>query len=65
MQPVSYILLTAGREHTQIWGPKMNIMVAVSHLLITINCSSNFSIYCCKVGQDYIRHHHHQLQGDS
>ena len=39
----------SGREHTQLWGPKMNIVVAVSHVLVTLNCSSNFAIYCSKV----------------
>ena len=27
----------------------MNIMVAFSHLLIVLNCSVNFIIYCWKV----------------
>ena len=31
------------------WGPNMNILVSTSHLLITVNCSSNFAIYCFKV----------------
>ena len=35
------------------WGPNMNILVSVSHLLITINSSSNFAIYCFKV--NYIK----------
>jgi hypothetical protein len=30
------------------WAPQMNIVVSVSHLLITINCSTNFIIYCYK-----------------
>ena len=44
-----YLSYLSGREQTQIWGPKMNIVVAVSHVLITLNCSSNFAIYCSKV----------------
>ena len=35
-----------GSAVTQLWGHNMNIMVSISHLLITISCSSNFAIYC-------------------
>jgi hypothetical protein len=41
----------SGRENTgeeEDWAPQMNIVVSVSHLLITINCSTNFIIYCYK-----------------
>ena len=32
----------------QLWGEKMNILVAISHLCITFNSSINFAIYCGK-----------------
>ena len=32
----------------QLWGDKMNILVAISHLCITFNSSINFAIYCGK-----------------
>ena len=32
----------------QLWGEKMNILVAISHLCITLNSSINFAIYCSK-----------------
>lgn len=32
----------------QLWGEKMNILVAISHLCITFNSSVNFAIYCSK-----------------
>ena len=42
-----YVIL--GQDQNHVWGEKMNILVAVSHLLITLNCSCNFAIYCAKV----------------
>ena len=33
----------------QFWTPWMNIVVALSHFLIIVNCSINFIIYCFKV----------------
>ena len=33
---------------TFTWGPELTVLVSASHLLITINCSSNFAIYCVK-----------------
>ena len=38
-----------GSDYKQMWGHDMNIMVSISHLLITFSCSSNFAIYCFKV----------------
>ena len=32
----------------QLWGEKMNVLVAISHLFITFNSSINFAIYCSK-----------------
>ena len=32
----------------QLWGEKMNVLVAISHLCITFNSSINFAIYCSK-----------------
>ena len=32
----------------QLWGEKMNILVAISHLCITFKSSINFVIYCVK-----------------
>ena len=43
----SNILKYLGNEFR--WGPKMSILVSISHILITVNCSSNFAIYCSKV----------------
>lgn len=37
------------KDPSEVWHHKMNIMVAFSHLLIVINCSVNFIIYCWKV----------------
>ena len=34
----------------QLWGEKMNVLVAISHLCITFNSSINFAIYCSKDG---------------
>ena len=31
-----------------VWGNFMNIAVAISHLLVVFNCSTNFIIYCSK-----------------
>ena len=42
---ISYV----GDDQERFWGPKMNVTVAISHFLITFNCSSNFIIYCAKV----------------
>ena len=38
-----------GDDQERFWGPKMNVTVAISHFLITLNCSCNFLIYCAKV----------------
>ena len=38
-----------GDDQESFWGPKMNVTVAISHFLITLNCSCNFLIYCAKV----------------
>ena len=38
-----------GDDQESFWGPKMNVTVAISHFLITFNCSCNFLIYCAKV----------------
>ena len=43
---INFIL---GQDIHSKWGPKMNILVSLSHILITVNCSSNFAIYCSKV----------------
>jgi hypothetical protein len=37
------------------WTNNTNILVAVSHLLITINSSANFLIYCYKVGGRFFK----------
>ena len=36
-------------DQKESFGPELMISVSVSHLLITINASSNFAIYCAKV----------------
>ena len=36
-------------SETASWGHELTILVSASHLLVTINCSSNFAIYCAKV----------------
>ena len=36
-------------EKAKAFGPELVISVSVSHLLITINASANFAIYCAKV----------------
>ena len=43
------LLYFLGNDPKQFWGHKMNMMVALSHVLITLNCSCNFAIYCAKV----------------
>jgi len=35
-------------DQKESFGPELMISVSVSHLLITINASSNFAIYCAK-----------------
>ena len=47
-------LNTSGDDHRLLWGPKMDILVAISHVLITVGCSSNFVIYCFKVNGNEI-----------
>ena len=44
-------LITEGETSSPAgpWTNNTNILVAVSHLLITINSSANFLIYCYKV----------------
>ena len=36
-------------KKAKAFGPVLTISVSVSHLLISINASSNFAIYCAKV----------------
>ena len=43
------ILCFEGKDPSEVWSHRMNIMVAFSHLLIVLNCSVNFIIYCWKV----------------
>ena len=43
-----YLFFYSGSE-TAGWGHELTILVSASHLLVTINCSSNFAIYCAKV----------------
>lgn len=43
------ILSVEGKDPSEVWSHRMNIMVAFSHLLIVLNCSVNFIIYCWKV----------------
>lgn len=43
--------VVTGKDPEETWSHKMNIMVAASHLLITLNCSVNSIIYCCKDGK--------------
>ena len=45
---ISYMITSSGSE-TASWGHELTILVSASHLLVTINCSSNFAIYCAKV----------------
>ena len=49
-----FIFLFQGSDYRVLWGPDSNILVAVSHLLITISCSSNFAIYCFLVSTSKI-----------
>ena len=42
-------LSVKGKDPSEVWSHRMNIMVAFSHLLIVLNCSVNFIIYCWKV----------------
>ena len=44
---ISFIYL--GKGSLAKWGNNMNILVSFSHILITVNCSTNFAIYCSKV----------------
>merc|ERR1712208_132975 len=37
------------QKHKKKQKQKQKILVSASHLLVTINCSSNFAIYCAKV----------------
>ena len=46
---ISFDKCFVGKNPDDFWSPKMNIMVAFSHLLIVFNSSVNFIIYCCKV----------------
>ena len=39
----------------QLWGEKMNVLVAISHLCITFKSSINFAIYCIK-NEKFRRH---------
>ena len=50
--------VVAGKDPSEVWNHKMNIMVAFSHLLIVINCSVNFIIYCWKVRKSYSTKYH-------
>ena len=43
------LVIAAGSDHTKMWSHNMNIMVSISHVLITVSCSSNFAIYCFMV----------------
>ena len=43
-------------EKAKAFGPELVISVSVSHLLITINASANFAIYCAKVST--YKHNH-------
>ena len=38
----------------QTLGKSENLIISLSHFLITFNCSANFAIYCYKVGIPYI-----------
>ena len=48
---ISYMIIWSGSE-TASWGHELTILVSASHLLVTINCSSNFAIYCAKVTEN-------------
>ena len=50
---LSYMVTSSGSE-TASWGHELTILVSASHLLVTINCSSNFAIYCAKVTEKRI-----------
>ena len=43
-------------EKAKAFGPELVISVSVSHLLITINASANFAIYCAKVSTYNLTH---------
>jgi hypothetical protein len=47
---IELIIIHLENKLKQTWGNNMNLVVSLSHLLITFNCSANFSIYCYKVG---------------
>ena len=48
------ILFFSESNLEQTLGQNMNLVVSLSHLLITVNCSANFSIYCYKVCLGFI-----------
>ena len=50
---IDLIIILLGNKLKQTWGNNMNRVVSLSHLLITLNCSANFSIYCYKVGLSF------------
>ena len=50
---IDLIIILLGNKLKQTWGNNMNLVVSLSHLLITLNCSANFSIYCYKVGVSF------------
>ena len=57
-RPIEYSdgLLVSGSSEPE-FSPRMMVATAVSHLLITVNSSVNFAIYCIKVraqGSEYI-----------
>ena len=43
------VLFISTDEKAKAFGPELVISVSISHLLITINASANFAIYCAKV----------------
>ena len=46
---LDYITLLGQEDLEKSLGGMENMFVSLSHLLITINCSANFAIYCYKV----------------
>ena len=47
---IHLILFSLERNLEQTLGKSENLVISLSHFLITFNCSANFAIYCYKVG---------------
>ena len=52
------VFFVSGTAETE-FSPRMMIATSVSHLLITVNSSINFAIYCIKVRSEALRWHYY------